>query len=130
MNRSHLLGAVRLAVMLAIACTLPRQAAGGDTTVPITGIGTSLAGDFVIPPARVELMYQTRDAMKADLPAFADAPSVGLYFLEVDDLDAVIALLGETPLAVPRRKTFYGTDEIAVRDPVGNAFVFAQPQSA
>jgi hypothetical protein len=28
---------------------------------------------------------------------------------------------------VPRRKTFYGMDEIGVREPGGNAVIFAQP---
>ena len=48
-------------------------------------------------------------------------------FLEITDLDAVITLLGTTPVLVPRRKTFYGMEEVAVREPGGNAVVFAMP---
>ena len=44
----------------------------------------------------------------------------------MDDLDAVEqALQGVTPV-VPRRKTFYGADELIVREPAGNAVTFAQ----
>ncbi len=78
----------------------------------------------------LEVMYQTRTATKDDLPALADEPSAGLFFLEVSDLDALIAALGDAPVVVPRRKTFYGTDEIGVRDPVGNLFLFAQTEAA
>lgn len=78
----------------------------------------------------VEVMYQTRAATKDDLPALADAPSAGLFFLEVSDLDALIATLGDAPVVVPRRKTFYGTDEIGVRDPAGNLFLFAKTEAA
>src|SRR5688572_19144484 len=63
-------------------------------------------GFVILVKSGVELMYQTRDAMKDDLPTFAETNSQGLYFLEVDDLEDVIARLGATPLAVARRKTF------------------------
>ena len=47
-------------------------------------------------------------------------------FIVVDDLDAIArALEGITPV-VPRRKTFYGADELIVREPAGNAVTFAQ----
>lgn len=46
--------------------------------------------------------------------------------MEVDDLDAVErALDGVEPL-VPRRQTFYGTDELIVREPGGNTVTFAE----
>jgi hypothetical protein len=31
------------------------------------------------------------------------------------------------PVVVPRRKTFYGMEEIGVREPGGNSVTFAQP---
>ncbi len=40
--------------------------------------------------------------------------------------DPVAAALGDTEYVVPRRKTFYGADEIGVREPGGNIVIFAQ----
>lgn len=75
----------------------------------------------------VELMYQTRASVASDVAALADSPMRGTFlFIEVDDLDAVIAACGEAPVVFPRRKTFYGMDEIGVREPGGNAVTFAQ----
>ena len=48
-----------------------------------------------------------------------------VLFIEVEDLDAVIELLGGAPVLQPRRTTFYGMEEIAVREPAGNAVTFA-----
>jgi uncharacterized glyoxalase superfamily protein PhnB len=75
----------------------------------------------------VEIMYQSVDSVRADVPALADAPAAAAFlFIEVDDLDGVVrALEGVTPV-VPRRKTFYGADELIVRDPAGNVVTFAQ----
>jgi hypothetical protein len=75
-----------------------------------------------------EIMYQTLASVAADLPALAKSPMGGTYlFIEVSDLDAVIKSLGKAPVVFPRRKTFYGMDEIGVREPGGNAITFAQP---
>lgn len=75
----------------------------------------------------LELMYQTRASVAADIPALGGVPMRGTFlFIEVDDLDAVIAVLGDAPVVFPRRKTFYGMSEIGVREPGGNAVTFAQ----
>lgn len=75
----------------------------------------------------VEILYQTRASVIKDAPALADIPMGGsILFIEVDDLDAVAAALGDTEYVVPRRKTFYGADEITVREPGGNLVTFAQ----
>jgi uncharacterized glyoxalase superfamily protein PhnB len=75
----------------------------------------------------ITLMYQTRDSVAADVPPLASSPQRGTFlFITVDDLDAVAkALEGVTPV-VPRRKTFYGADELIVREPAGNTVTFAQ----
>ncbi len=74
----------------------------------------------------VELMYQTRASVAEDLPPLAASPMGGTFlFIEVDDLDATIAALGDTPLLFPRRTTFYGMAEVGVREPGGNAVTFA-----
>ncbi len=74
----------------------------------------------------VEVMYQTRASVINDVPALADSPMGGaMLFIEVDDLDAVAAALGDTEYVVPRRTTFYGAEEIVVREPGGNIVNFA-----
>jgi len=74
----------------------------------------------------VELMYQSRASVAADMAALAASPMGGTtLFLEVSDLEAVIRELGDTKVVVQRRKTFYGMDEIGVREPGGNVVVFA-----
>ena len=75
----------------------------------------------------IELMYQSVASVRADVATLADTPTAASFlFFEVDDLDAIAkALEGVTPV-VPRRKTFYGADELIVRDPAGNVVTFAR----
>lgn len=74
----------------------------------------------------LEVMYQTRASVAADIAGLADAPTGGTFlFLEVDDLDAVIREVAGAPRVFERRTTFYGMDEIGVREPGGNAITFA-----
>lgn len=75
----------------------------------------------------VEIMYQTRASVAADLPALAAAAHGTVLFIEVDDLDAVERAVEGVEIVSPRRTTFYGMHEIAVREPGGNVVVFAQP---
>src|SRR5688572_17668964 len=69
----------------------------------------------------IEVMYQSKASVAADIPAVAQSPMKGSFlFIEVSDLNAVEkSLTGITPI-VPRRKTFYGADELIVREPAGN----------
>jgi len=81
----------------------------------------------------VELMYQSRASVSADLGAsgapsgLADemAASTASLFMEVEDLEAVLAGLEGAEVVVPRRQTFYGMDEIFVRAPCGTVIGFA-----
>lgn len=84
-------------------------------------------GFVILQKGDVEIMYQTRASVAADIPPLADTPFGGsLLFIEVSDLDAIEkALAGVVPV-VPRRKTFYGADELIVREPAGNVVTFAQ----
>jgi hypothetical protein len=76
----------------------------------------------------LEIMYQTFASIEQDTGKFTrpTAPSVAL-FLEVADLDAIIAQIDGLEIALPRRKTFYGMDEIGVREAGGHLVMFAQP---
>ncbi|HZZ94110.1 MAG TPA: VOC family protein [Usitatibacter sp.] len=49
-----------------------------------------------------------------------------VVFVEVDNLDAVIAALASEPALVERHKTFYGADEISFMEPGGNVVTFAR----
>ena len=75
----------------------------------------------------VELMYQTRASVAADIPPLGQTPMGGTFlFIEVEDVDAVERALDGIEPVVPRRKTFYGADEVVVREPCGNVVIFAQ----
>ena len=81
----------------------------------------------------VELMYQSRASVQADLEntggpeGLADemADSTATLFLEVDSVDEVLETLGAVEIIVPRRETFYGMDEIWVRAPCRTIVGFA-----
>lgn len=75
----------------------------------------------------VEIMYQTRASVADDLPPLAGGEYRTVLFIEVEDLDAVERAMQGVEVVHPRRRTFYGTDELVVREPGGNVVVFAQP---
>lgn len=84
-------------------------------------------GFVILQKGAVEVMYQTRASVENDVPALASTPMGGaLLFIQVDDLDAVARALEGVEPVVPRRKTFYGADELIVREPAGNVVTFAQ----
>jgi hypothetical protein len=84
-------------------------------------------GFVILARGGVEVMYQTRASVAADVPALASTPMRGaILFIEVDDLDAVADALSGHEVAVPRRTTFYGADELWLREPAGNLVGFAQ----
>ena len=86
-------------------------------------------GFVILALGDVELMLQTRESVEADLGArpevdggsLADEMSRGLttLFAEVASVDEVLDRLTTPDVAVPRRKTFYGMDEIFLRAPGG-----------
>jgi uncharacterized glyoxalase superfamily protein PhnB len=77
-----------------------------------------------------ELMYHTADSVRADEAGVLEGPrqmGAGAVFIEVDNLDEVAKRVPRgTDIIVQRRKTFYGSTEMIVRDPAGNAVTFAQ----
>lgn len=85
-------------------------------------------GFVILVKDEFEIMYQTRASVAEDLPALASSPMGGSFlFIEVDDLDSIVDALGDAPLTFPRRKTFYGMEEVGVCEPGGNAVTFAMP---
>lgn len=104
------------------------EALGFDKTADVMHEGR--LGFVILEKSGLEIMYQTRASVASDLPALADAPGGGTYlFLEVMDLDQTIEAVEGAPIVFPRRKTFYGMEEIGVREPGGNAITFAMAVS-
>jgi uncharacterized glyoxalase superfamily protein PhnB len=89
----------------------------------------SRLGFVILRKDDVEVMYQSRESVGKDIPSLVPEGGghpIGL-FVEVSDVAAVERALEGAELIVPRRRTFYGMDEIGVREPGGNAVIFAQP---
>ncbi len=84
-------------------------------------------GFVILQKDDVQVMYQTYASIADDVPSLAETPAGGtLLFIEVEDLDAVAAALEGIEPVIPRRMTFYGADELVVREPGGNIVTFAQ----
>jgi len=75
----------------------------------------------------LEVMYQSRASMEADIPGVASSGHGITLYLDVDDINAVERVMAGFDVVVPRRTTFYGADEIFVRAPCGTVVGFAQP---
>ena len=75
----------------------------------------------------IQIMYQTQASVAADIEPLSHSAQRGSFlFIEVDDVGAIEQALDGIKPVVPRRKTFYGADELIVREPAGNAVTFAQ----
>jgi hypothetical protein len=88
----------------------------------------SKLGFVILRKDDVEVMYQSRESVEKDVPALLPdrgGHPIGL-FIEVSDVGAIERALGGFDVILPRRKTFYGMDEVGVREPGGNAVIFAQ----
>jgi hypothetical protein len=89
----------------------------------------SRLGFVILAKDGVEVMYQTVESVEKDIPAAApklSSPATAL-FIEVSDVETMERALVGLELVVPRRKTFYGMDEVGAREPGGHLVVFAQP---
>jgi hypothetical protein len=84
-------------------------------------------GFVILKKGDVQVMYQTRASVENDVPALAATPMKGsMLFLVVDDIEAIERAMKGIKPDVPRRKTFYGAEELFVREPAGNLVGFAQ----
>ena len=77
----------------------------------------------------VEVMYQTYSGMQAD-PANPLAKAVdqgpSFLFMEVPDIKAVETALKGADIVQPIHQTFYGAQEIVVKEPGGHFVIFSQ----
>jgi hypothetical protein len=83
-------------------------------------------GFVILNSGPVEVMYQTRASAAKDVPAMADFPSSSILYIHVTNIDEVIAAVVGAPVLIPKRTTFYGATEYAVREPGGNAVSFSE----
>jgi uncharacterized glyoxalase superfamily protein PhnB len=74
----------------------------------------------------IELMYGSYASLEKE-PAVASSyqRGTGFLFIEVDDLDAVLAAMQGAPTVTPLHQTFYGSTEFTVKDPAGHLITFA-----
>ena len=99
---------------------------GFECTVTVPHEDT--VGFAILVKGDVELMLQSVASILADLGANTgevNGRSAAL-FIEVGDLAAVETALEGYPIEMARRTTFYGTNEIGVREPGGHFVVFAE----
>ena len=77
----------------------------------------------------VEIMYQSRASVLHDYPGAADWGLDGhsvVLFIAVENLDQVEKAVAGAPVIKARHKTFYGSEEIYVKEPGGNIVGFAR----
>ena len=85
-------------------------------------------GFVVLQHSATEVMYQTFASLGDDMPLILDAAKKGPTFLyvEVGDLDAILAGLKKYKMSMPERTAFYGMREVGFQDPAGHYITFAQ----
>lgn len=101
---------------------------GFEVTVEVPE-GSAL-GFVILKNGPVEIMYQTRASVANDIPSMAGFPSSSVLYIHVSNIDEVIAALGDAPVLIPKRTTFYGAIEYGVREPGGSAVSFSQVTTA
>ena len=83
-------------------------------------------GFVILALGDVELMLQSRASVAADIAPLANESFRSMLYIRVGDLAPLRKALAGATHVVPERHTFYGADEIIVRDPAGNVVAFAQ----
>jgi uncharacterized glyoxalase superfamily protein PhnB len=84
-------------------------------------------GFVILQQGALEVMLQTWASIEGDAPHLARAPrgSSHALYLDVEDFADTVQRLEGCDVVVPPRKTFYGADEIWVREPGGHLVGFA-----
>jgi catechol 2,3-dioxygenase-like lactoylglutathione lyase family enzyme len=85
-------------------------------------------GFVILARGSAELMLQSRASLAGDVAPIAEGPHRAVLYLEVESLAPIRKALEGWPLVVPERKTFYGAQEIIVRDPDGHVVFFSEHQ--
>lgn len=83
----------------------------------------------ILKKGNVELMYQSYASADKDVgTTISQVVRKGPTFLyvEVDNLEETIAAVRASEVVMPKRKTFYGSTEIGIKDPAGHYVTFAE----
>jgi uncharacterized glyoxalase superfamily protein PhnB len=83
-------------------------------------------GFVILAKDGAELMLQTRASMADDVAPIASDSFRSVLYIHVDDLAPIKKALRDVDRVVADRRTFYGADEVLVRDPAGNVVMFSQ----
>ena len=100
--------------------------AGFEVTVEIPA-GNAIGFALMVKDG-VQMMLQTRgnEHEPPSMQVLTRLSRHAAVFIEVDDLDAVVAGLGGEKIVVDRHTTFYGSDELTYQEPGGNFVTFAK----
>jgi uncharacterized glyoxalase superfamily protein PhnB len=82
-------------------------------------------GFVILRKGELEVMLQSRASLASDVPELATDSHGAVLYVTVFDLEPIRQALEGYPRVTAERTTFYGTREIIVRDPAGNAVFFA-----
>jgi uncharacterized glyoxalase superfamily protein PhnB len=86
----------------------------------------SVLGFVILVRGSVEVMLQSRASVRDDIEALASDSYRSALYIEVEDLAPIRVATKGLKTLFEERTTFYGAREIGVRDPEGNAVLFAE----
>jgi len=86
----------------------------------------NVLGFVILARGAVEVMLQSRASVRDDIAALADDLYRSALYVEVEDLAPIRQATKGMKTLFEERTTFYGAREIGVRDPEGNAVLFAE----
>jgi uncharacterized glyoxalase superfamily protein PhnB len=95
-----------------------------EKTIEVPGEGGRLQFT-ALQQGSFELMYGTYGSLEKDVGGSYQR-GTSFLFVEVDDLNSVLAAMQGVPMVLPVHKTFYGATEFTVKDPAGHLVTFAQ----
>jgi hypothetical protein len=88
-------------------------------------------GFVALQKGSTEVMYQSYASVAEDMPLLKEIDKGPTFlYIEVDNLDAVLAALKGSKVVQPERTAFYGMREIGYQEPGGHYVTFAQPVAA
>jgi uncharacterized glyoxalase superfamily protein PhnB len=83
-------------------------------------------GFVILTSGAASVMLQSRASVRDDIAALADDTYRSALYVEVEDLAPIREATKGLKTLFEERTTFYGAREIGVRDPEGNAVLFAE----
>jgi hypothetical protein len=91
----------------------------------------SKLGFVALQKGNTEVMYQSYASVAQDMPLLAEIHKGPTFlYIEVDNLDTVLAALKDSKIVQPERTAFYGMREVGFQEPGGHYVTFAQPAAA